>query len=52
MPSIQQAKQVIDSLLQNFDWETSPNWPEKLDNIKNHIQEYWDVYLQRKTKSK
>ena len=48
MPSIQQKKQVIDSLLQNFNWETNPNWQEMMIEIDKKIDEYWEHSLGRK----
>ncbi len=48
MPSIQQKKQVIDSLIQNFNWETNPNWQEMMVHIDEKIIDYWDNSLERK----
>jgi len=41
------VKQEIDSLLQNFDYETNPDWPEKMNKITEKIIYFWDVILER-----
>ncbi len=45
--SYKQKKQVIDSLLQNFVWETDPKWKEKLSIIENKIALFWKTELKR-----
>lgn len=47
MPSIQQKQQVIRSLLQNFNWETNPDWQKSMIEIDDKIKEYWENYLKR-----
>lgn len=48
MTSIQQKKQVIDSLLQNLDWETNPDWQQKMIIIDLNIKEYWNEHKKGK----
>lgn len=48
MPSIQQKKQLIDSLLQNLDWETNPDWQGIMIAIDKEIIEYWNLYKEGK----
>jgi hypothetical protein len=50
--SIQVKQQEIRSLLQNFNWETNPNWSNMLLHMKNEIDDYWLNYLQRQITSK
>ena len=38
-------KRTIDSMLENFDWETNPKWVGKLDEIKTKIDEFWTIEL-------
>ncbi len=41
-------KQLIDSMLQNFDWETNPNWQIELTAIDMKIKQFWNEELKRK----
>jgi len=42
------VKQEIDSLLmQNFDYETNPDWPKKLKQIEDKVDEFWVRILER-----
>ena len=41
MRTIQVDIQMIRSALQNFDWETNPDWENKLFEIKSSIKKYW-----------
>ncbi len=54
MATIQTRQRVIRALLENFDWETDPNWRKDLDIIINKIHEYWiiDKKFQGKRKPK
>lgn len=45
--TIQVKQQEIRSLLQNFNWETDPNWANKLLKITKEIDDYWKNYLKR-----
>ena len=42
--TIKVVQQEIRSLIQNFDWETNPNWKLKLSNIETQIKFYWEGY--------
>ncbi len=42
MNSIQVDQQLIRSLLNNFDWETNPNWFEDFEQIRKSINNYWE----------
>jgi len=42
------VKQEIDSLMQNFDYETNPDWPAKLTAIADKCDEFWTRILERK----
>lgn len=39
--SIQVQLQQIRSRIQNFDWETNPEWEMDLYEIKASIKKYW-----------
>jgi len=41
------VKQEITSLIQNFDYETNPDWEEKLAIIHDKISHFWLVILDR-----
>lgn len=45
--TIQMMKQIIDSKLQNFDWETNPQWQSEFYEIMNLIKIYWKDYLKQ-----
>jgi len=40
-------KREIDALLENFDWETNPEWRTKLIIINNKISSFWQSEIQR-----
>ena len=42
--TIQQKQQLIRSLIQNFEWETNPNWSDELEEIGREILDYWNEY--------
>ena len=42
--TIQQKQQLIRSLIQNFQWETNPNWSDDLAEIGREILDYWNEY--------
>jgi len=46
--SIQVLQQEIRSLIQNFQWETDPEWQAKMVEIDAKIKDYWENYLKRK----
>lgn len=46
--SIQQQKQLIDSLIQNLDYETNPNCMQDLYEIRRQIFTYWQVFKDHK----
>ena len=48
--SIQVVQQEIRSLVENFDWETNPNWYLHLKKIEFKINDYWTNYLKREYK--
>jgi len=41
------VKQEITSLIQNFAWETDPDWQEKLIKIRKEINHFWSEILER-----
>jgi len=41
------VKQEITSLIQNFAWETDPNWSVKLHAIETKIAYFWSDILER-----
>ena len=43
--TIQEAKQEIDSMIQNLQWETDPNWNSEIFEIRKKIFQYWEVFL-------
>lgn len=45
--TIQIAQQEIRSLIENFDWETNPQWENNIDLIKVSIFQYWKYNLKR-----
>jgi len=44
------VKQEITSLIQNFAWETDPNWKEALNTFENKIKYFWSDILDRPAK--
>jgi len=44
------VKQEITSLIQNFAWETDPDWEDKIDDIVEKIDYFWTVILDRPAK--
>ena len=40
-------KREIDALLENFNWETNPDWSELLDDIGKKIDDFWTNELKR-----
>lgn len=48
--TIQMMQQIIRSKLENFDWETNPEWQPDFYEIMNLIKIYWKDYLKRETK--
>jgi len=44
------VKQEITSLIQNFAWETDPNWDKKILEIHTRIGYFWDEILDRPRK--
>ena len=46
MPAtIQEQKQIIDSLIQNLNFETDPEVMKSLYKLKNEIWTYWTLFL-------
>ena len=46
MTTIQVKQQIIRSMIQNFDWETNPDWDESWKEIYKEIAEYWIDFKQ------
>jgi len=40
-------KQLIDSEIQNFTWETNKQWMEHYQKINDMIYHYWEHVLER-----
>ena len=47
MTTIQVKQQIIRSMIQNFAWETNPNWDKQWKEIYREVAEYWSEYMQR-----
>ena len=46
MTTIQVKQQIIRSMIENFDWETNPDWDESWKEIYREIAEYWIDFKQ------
>ena len=46
MTTIQVKQQIIRSLIENFDWETNPDWINDWSEIYREIAEYWTEFKQ------
>jgi hypothetical protein len=46
MTTIQVKQQIIRSLIQNFDWETNPDWIDDWKEVYKEIAEYWNEFKQ------
>jgi len=44
-------KQLIDSMIQNLDWETNPNWQINIITIDKKIKQFWREELEREYKT-
>lgn len=46
MTTIQVKQQIIRSMIENFSWETDPDWDESWKEIYKEISEYWIEFKQ------